>query len=333
MNAVHWICVSNADSGQISLLQRSAEGHLEVRQTLDLGGQLMPMAHSPCGAYVFVARRSDRLAVLTLRLDRQAGRLSLAGESALPASMAYIGLDQSGRFLLAASYHGHRVSVSPVSAEGQVGAPQQILPTGTHAHCIVAAPSNRHVLVACLGADQVLRFGFDAKTGQLTPADSPAWTTAPGAGPRHLRFQGDHVYLLNELDATVQVLAFDAQSGRLELRHTESLLPPGFSGQPWAADLHLTPDGRFLYASERTSSTVAMFAVTDQGAALRKLGHLPTEAQPRGMALCGGDQLLVVGQLSHQLSAYRMDAQTGALELTQRLPLGRNPNWIEVIPP
>lgn len=333
MNAVHWVCVSNADSGQISLLRRLPGGHLEVSQTLDLGGQLMPMAHSPCGAYVFVARRNDPPAALTLRLDRQAGQLSVVSESALPASMAYIGLDQEGRFLLAASYHGHRVSVSPVNDRGQVGPPQQILSTGLHAHCIVAAPSNRHVLVACLGADQVLQFDFDAHTGQLTPADPPAWSTAPGAGPRHLRFRGDHVYLLNELDATLQVLSFDARSGHLKLTHTESLLPPGFSGKPWAADLHLTPDGRFLYASERTSSTVALFAVTDRGAALRKLGHLATEAQPRGMALCGGEQLLVVGQLSHHLSAYRIDAQNGALELTQRLALGRNPNWIEVIPP
>lgn len=333
MSAVYWVCVSNADSGQISLLARGDLGRLEWHQTLDLGGQLMPMAHSPCGQYVYVARRSDPLAVLTLQLDRRAGRLELTGQAPLPASMAYIGLDQSGRFLLAASYHGHQVSVSPIGQQGQVGAPEQVLPTGLHAHCIVAAPSNRHVLVACLGADQVLRFAFDAQTGRLTPADQPAWSSAPGAGPRHLRFHGDHVYLLNELDATVQVLAFDPGSGQMRLRDTHSLLPPGFGGKPWAADLHLTPDGRFLYASERTSSTLAMFEVTHQGGRLRKLGHLATEAQPRGMAVCGGDQVLVVGQLSHHVSAYRIDAQTGVLELTQRLSLGRNPSWIEVLPP
>jgi 6-phosphogluconolactonase len=326
-----WVCVANADSGSISLLWRGPDTVLQWRQTIEVGGQLMPMAHSPCGSWLHVVRRSDPWAVVTLRLDRQAGRLTVIGETALPASMAYISLDHRGRFLLAASYHDHLLSVSPVGSDGRVGPPIQRLAVGRHAHCIVVAPSNRYALAACLGADAVLRFDFDPETGLLEPANRPAWQGAAGSGPRHLRFQGERVFLLNELAATVQMLAFDGQAGQLELLHTESVLPEGFSGTPWAADLHCTPDGRFLYCSERTSSTLALFAVSEGRTALRRLGHLPTEAQPRGMALCGNDQLLVVGQRSDHLSAYRIDRQTGALELSQRLPVGRNPNWIEVI--
>jgi 6-phosphogluconolactonase len=331
MNRPHWICVSNADSGQLIVLRRRSDAGLDIHHTLDLGGQLMPMAHSPGGARLYVARRSEPWAVITLALDQISGRLSVLGETALPASVAYLSLDVSGRFLFAASYHSHLLVVSSIRPDGQVAPAHQIVPTGAHAHCVVASPCNRYVLASCLGSDEVRQYPFDSLGGRLMEAQQTAWRADSGSGPRHLRFFGDRVYLLNELNATVQVLSFDAQEGRLALLQTESILPPGFTGKPWAADLCLTPEGQLLVCSERTSSTLAVFSVSSEGLPLRKLGHAQTEEQPRGIAICAPDQLLVVGQLSNHLSSYRIDLPDGVLRLQQRLPMGRNPNWIEVM--
>jgi len=285
MSAVHWICVSNADSGQVMVLRRDVDAKLSHQHTLDLGGQLMPMA-----------------------------------------------LDRSGRYLLAASYHSHLLSVSTIDDHGRVAPAHQIVPTGPNAHSVLAAPSNRHVMAACLGADEVLCLGFDAQAG-LMQTSPTVWPARAGSGPRHLRFWGDRVFLLNELNATVQVLSFDEHRGQLALLQTESVLPPGFEGKPWAADLCLSADGRLLFCSERTSSTLTVFALDGPGPTLRKLAQVQTEAQPRGIACVGSDQLLVVGQQSDHLSSYRVDAQSGALQVLQRLPMGRNPNWIEVMAP
>jgi 6-phosphogluconolactonase len=326
-----FVFVSHADSGDVHTLALDADGGLRPASTVTLGGTLMPMALSPCGRWLYVARRSEPLAVVTLAIDAFTGQLQALGEAALPGSMACVSTDPSGRWLFAASYPASCVSVSPIADSGIAGAVQQIVPTPPHAHCIVSAPDNRHVLATSLGGDQVLQFRWDATTGQLSRNTPPAWPQRRGAGPRHLRFHpnGRFVYLLNELDATLDVLAFDAAAGTLAHVQTAPTVPPGFSGPPSAADLHLTPDGRWLYTSERTSSTLAAFAVDAGTGGVEPRGHTATETCPRGFAITpDGQHLLAVGQLSHHLSRYRIHPASGSLTLQQRLPMGQNPNWI-----
>jgi len=259
-NAATVVYVSNADSKDISvLLLDAAKGDLALVQTLPVGGQVMPMAVSPDRKFLYAALRSQPYTAASFRIDPVDGRLAPAGTSPLPDSMASIALDRSGRTLFAASYGGHKLSVSPIGRDGVAGAATQVVPTGQNAHAVLADPSNHHLFVTNLGSDAVMQLRFDAATGQVKPNAPPTFSVRPKAGPRHLVFHptGRFVYLLNELDASVDVLAFDAQTGTLSLLQTLSTLPAGFSGKPWAADLRLTPDGRFLYTSERTTSTLA----------------------------------------------------------------------------
>jgi len=154
------------------------------------------------------------------------------------------------------------------------------------------------------------------------------------AGPRHFVFHanGKLVYVLGELDASVYVFDYDAATGQLKERQAVSALPPGFQGKPWAADLHITPDGKFLYGSERTSSTLAGFKVDPANGTLSSVGSVPTEKQPRGFSIDpSGRYLLVVGQLSHGMSSYRIDAESGKLTKLKEYPMGKNPNWIEIV--
>jgi 6-phosphogluconolactonase len=327
------VYVSNADSGDISVLHMAAHGELQLRSTVPVGGNLMPMAISPLQHKLYAARRSDPMAVVSLAIDPQSRDLKSVGEAGLPASMAYVATDTTGRFLLAASYPGHQLTVSPVQHDGTVGAVQQVVPTGPNAHAIMASPCNRYVLATSLGGGELMVYAFNDKTGHLSP--SSTWHARAGAGPRHFRFDpaGRFVYVLNELDGTVDVLAWDAQQGRLNgVQSGVRILPPGFTGKPWAADVHLTPDGRYLYTSERTSSTLAHFAVDAVTGHISPTGHTLVEAQPRGFAIdATGQHLLVVGQLSHHLSRYEVDRETGQLTLRQRLPVGQGPNWVEIL--
>jgi 6-phosphogluconolactonase len=328
-----WVFVSNADSGDVHTLAMAPDGALSPRHVTPLGGTLMPMAQSPCGRWLYVARRSAPQAVITLAIDASTGALHTIGEAAVPGSMAYISLDATGRWLMSASYQDDVVSVSPVLPNGAAGPAQQVIPTGRHAHCILAAPSNRHALATSLGGGQLMQWHFDARSGSLTPNEPAAWRASDGAGPRHLRFHPNRrwVYLLNELDASIDTFDFDEAAGTLQHRQSLSSLPLAFQGEPWAADMHLTPDGRFLYSSERRTHTLAAFAVDAANGQLTLLGHMPTETQPRGFAITpDGQHLLAVGQTSHHLSRYAIDTATGALTLQQRLPVGLNPNWIAI---
>lgn len=327
-----YVYVSNADSGDISVLHMDGGGTLTPQGRVGVGGNLMPMALHPSRRMLYVARRSDPMAAVCLAIDPATGDLRRQGEAPLPASMAYLSTDAAGRFLLAASYPAHQLTVSPIAGDGTVGAVTQVMPTGPNAHAVVFAPTGRHVLATSLGGDAVLVFHFDAEAGRLRPAGH--WQARPGAGPRHLRFdpQGRFVYLLNELDASLDVLAWHPAQARLDPVQTVGTLMPGFAGKPWAADLHLTPDGRHLYTSERTSSTLAHFVVDAGSGRLAAAGHTPVEAQPRGFAIDpSGRQLLVAGQLSHHLGRLTIDPDSGRLRLAQRIPVGQGPNWVEIL--
>jgi 6-phosphogluconolactonase len=332
-NAVAY--VSNADSQDIRVLRLDRDkGAVQALQTVDTGGMVMPLALSPDKRFLYAALRSEPFSVATFAIDPRSGALTRVGTAPLPDSMANIMTDRTGRWLFAASYGGNKVSVSPIGADGIAGAAVSVLPTGKNAHAAIIDAANKNLLVTNLGSDQVLQFGFDAATGKLTPNTPAAFATRAGAGPRHLVFHpdGKHAYLLYELDASLDLLAYDAQHGTLKAVKTWSTLPAGFTGKPWAADLHLTPDGKFLYTSERNSNTIAMWKVDAASGEVTLIGHQPTEKQPRGFQVDStGQWLLAVGQASNGLTAYRIDPVSGKLTAAASLPMGKNPNWVEIV--
>jgi 6-phosphogluconolactonase len=292
------------------------------------------MAVSPDKRFLYAALRSQPFRVVSFAIDGASGKLRKLGEAALADSMANIDTDLTGRWLFAASYPGHKITVNSIDKDGKVGAIQQLIPGIPNAHAIHADAANRFVVATSLGSDSVSSWRFDATTGVLL-ANDPALTKGqPKSGPRHFVWDKAQrfAYLLDELDAQLHVMAWDASSGTLKLLQTRTTLPAGFTGNPWAADLHLTPDGRYLYASERTSSTISAFRVDAATGLLEPLGQTPTEKTPRGFAIdAAGRYLIAAGQESHSVSMHPIDAATGALGAPKRLAVGKNPNWIEIV--
>ncbi|MDP4074651.1 beta-propeller fold lactonase family protein [Acidovorax sp. A1169] len=334
--AATWVYVSNADSQDLSVLEldRSA-GTLKPVETVPLAGMAMPLAVSPDKRVLYVALRSQPFRVVSLAIDPASGKLRKLGEAPLADSMANIDTDATGRWLFAASYPGHKITVNSIGKDGAVGAVQQLIPTAPHAHAIHADAANRHVFATSLGGDNLSAWRFDAETGRLT-AHEPALTTVvpEKSGPRHFVWDRAqrHMYVLNELDAAVHVMAYDAARGTLRSVQRTTALPAGFAGKPWAADLHLSPDGRTLYASERTSSTISSFRVDASTGQLQPLGQVPTEKSPRGFAVdSSGRFLIAAGQESHSLSLHPIDAATGIPGAPTRVPAGKNPNWVEIV--
>ncbi len=324
--------ISCADSGELHTLALDAAGRLHTAQVLDLGGSLMPMVQHPFLPRLYVSRRSDPLAVLTLSIGAD-GRLALLAEAPLPASAPYVSVDRTGRWLMAASYGGNCISIGPIDAQGLPGPASAVLPTRPSAHCIVPDPANRFVYVASLGGDCVHRYRLDATQGILAPTEPATIAMAPGCGPRHLVFNagGTRVYLLNELDASLDVLACDPATGDLQPLQRVSLMPEGAPGEPWAAEVRLSADGRWLLATERRTSTLTAWAVDAQGR-LTLRDRQPVEAQPRGMQVSpDGRHVLVAGQASHQVASLALDPASGALTPCDRIAVGLNPNWIEFL--
>jgi 6-phosphogluconolactonase len=335
--AATFVYVGNADSNEIYVLQLDRQrGDLTVVEKVPIPGiekpgNSTPMSVSPDRRFLYVGTRGEPKIAAGFAIDPASGKLKHVASGPLPDSMAYIATDRTGRFLLGASYPGHKVTVSPIGPPGTVQPAQQVLPDHPNAHSIMADAANRHVLVPTLGNDRVNQFTFDAATGTLAP---PAVAVKAKAGPRHFAFHpgGKLVYVLGELDGAVYVFDYDTATGTLTEKQSVSALLPDFQGKPSAADLHLTPDGKFLYASERTSSTLAGFKVDPAAGTLTPIGSVPTEKQPRGFNIdSSGRYLLAVGQLSHGLSSYAIDPASGKLTKLKEYPMGKNPNWVEIV--
>ena len=330
------VYVSSADAQEIAVLSLDrASGELKPIENVAVGGTVMPLALSPDKRVLYAALRSQPYRVASFAIDAGSGKLRKLGEAALADSMANIDVDRSGRWLFAASYGGHKITVNAIDKDGKVGAVQQLIATEPNAHAIHADASNRFVFATSLGGDNLSSWRFDPASGTLT-ANEPALTSAPAkTGPRHFVWDAAQrrLYLLCELDASLFVYDWDAASGTLREAQRTSALPPGFSGgTPWAADLHLTPDGKFLYASERRSSTLATYRVDAASGRLELVGHVPTEKTPRGFAIDpSGRYLIAAGQDSNGVTVYAIDPASGALSQRNRLALGKNPNWVEIV--
>jgi 6-phosphogluconolactonase len=330
------VYVACADSREILVLRMDAQsGSLSTLERVPVTGTVMPLAIAPSRRFLYASLRSEPFSITSFAIDRKTGLLRPLGQAGVPDQMCYIATDKAGRFLLCASYQGSLLAILPIGPDGVVGTPPiETMATRPHAHAVMTDPGNRFLFASSLGGDIVMQQRFDPETGRVTPNAPAEIATASGAGPRHFLFHpnGRLLYLLNELDATVNAYAFDSATGRLAAIETVSAMPPGATAKPSAADLHVTPDGRFLYASERATSTIAAFRIDSASGRLAPIGNFPTETQPRGFAIDPrGKFLLAVGQQSHHLTVYAIDGASGRLEARERYAMGQNPNWVEIV--
>ncbi|MGB9098875.1 lactonase family protein [Erwinia sp.] len=353
--------VSNADSGTVTGYQLDKEQmKLLPLGTFEAGSKAMSSVVSPDKKKLYVSVRSQpyRVDVFDIQPD---GKLVKAGQSPLAESMAYLSMDKTGQYLLSASYGGDLFSINRILSTGQVEAtPVQVVHTGKRAHAIQVDPTNHYLYVTLLGADQLLQYHFDAATGHVTPNTPPFINIQSEAatGPRHFVMapkrdkQGkQNMYILTEMAGNITRLTLNKDGTATAVENVSSVspkealqrgearpltgdddLPPSHKPRIWQADLHLTPDGRYLYSTERTSSTLSSFSVDPNDGHLTYLTSIKTEQQPRGFAIDKTGRFLIEsGQKSTQLSLYTLNGSTGALTLVGRYPTGKGANWVTMV--
>jgi len=352
-----FVYVSAADDGEILTYALQPDGTLQPGARAKADKLVMPMAVSPDKKRLYAALRSKPYAVAVFGIDSKNGELSLIGKAPLAESFPYISLDRTGRTLFGASYGGHLVSANALGKDGlPTRAEPQVIPTGRNAHSIIIDKTNRWVFVPHLGTDQIFQFKYDAKTGKLASNTPAVVQMKQGTGPRHIILSADNrfAYLLSEMVATVTTLSLDQKTGLLTEVSVANLLPadsklvpgiprgavggPGANQAPrdttndiWASDLHLTPDGKFLFAAERTTSTIAGFSVDPASGKLTYISSTPTEKQPRGFRIHPkGKYMVVSGELSDTISVYAIDG-FGALSLVGKYPTGKDCNWVNIV--
>ncbi len=271
-------------------------------------------------------------AVSAFAVDKSNGNLKLLNQQASEgAAPCYISLDQTGQVALAANYSGGNIVALPRQANGRVNpvvgneqhqgsSVNQNRQAGPHAHCVIPDPKNSFIFAVDLGLDQVLAYRLNLKTAQLTRAAQPAFQAKAGAGPRHLTFHpnGRYAYLINELNSTMTALLYNAANGIFTELQTLSTLPASFTGESFCADVHVSPDGKFLYGSNRGHNSVVVYQIDATLGRLTLVQHVPTGGDwPRNFAIDpSGNILLVANQKSNDIFTFRINRTTGQLTPT-----------------
>ena len=288
-------------------------------------------------------------AVAAYALDPATGQLRLlnlvSSQGSLPC---HISVHPSGGLLAASSYTGGSLTLLPVLADGRVGEASDVhrysgtggdpkRQTQSHVHSAIFAPGGDHLFVQDLGTDKIMQYRIDLAAGKAVPLDPPFLATPPASGPRHLVFHpsGRWAYCITELDNSLLVLDHDRSKGTLSLAQTLSSLPPDFSGKSYGADIHVSPDGAWLYGSNRGHDSLAICRIEVATGRLTLAGWAPTGGNfPRGFALVpGSDLVLVANQNSHHILSFRRDPATGQLLPTGARQEQHKPVCIAFYPP
>jgi 6-phosphogluconolactonase len=269
----------------------------------------------------------------SLKIDPQTGALTDATLAPAGFNPTYITLDKTGRWLLSASYSEGVTAVSKVLNGVVEGKPVQVVETGKKAHAVQVSPDNRFAFVPHVGElNKVEQFRFDAATGTLGSNNPPYMPGGKGQGPRHFQFHpnGKWAFFVNEQGKSVTLCDYDARRGTMKSRQTVSTVPADWDlSQGSCADIHVSADGRFVYASNRGHDSLAMFAVDRADGSLTSLGQVATVKTPRSFCLTPGDgYVIAAGEDAASLIVYRRDARTGKLNPLETYRCGEGPAWI-----
>jgi len=301
------------------------------------------VAISPDEKYVYAvhedAKKGKGGEISAFAFDKQTGILALINQQPTEGDHpCYVEVDNSGKWIFAGNYSSGSLSVLPVNADGSLGtATTHITHTGTgpnksrqekpHVHCTKISPDNKWLYVPDLGIDKVMIYAFDELTGKLNPGTQPFAKSQPGAGPRHITFHpnGKYVYLIEEL--TGHVVTYQYQNGQLKLLQRTSSLPRGQKGYAGSADIHVSPDGKFLYASNRGDfNNIAIFKIDKNTGKTSILGFQPTLGKtPRNFNFDpSGNYLLVANQDTDEIVIFKRNTNTGLLTDTEkRIEVGK----------
>ncbi|MBS1598089.1 MAG: lactonase family protein [Bacteroidetes bacterium] len=294
------------------------------------------LAIAPNGKYVYSVNESGKIGeVSAFEFDRGTGRLHFINkQSSGGADPCYISIDKTNKWAVVANYTGGSLAALPINADGSLAPLAQLIQhtgsgfnkerqDGPHVHSAVFSADQHFLFSADLGLDKEFIYHFNpAKKEPLSGAKDSTVAVEVGSGPRHFVFHPTkpYAYLLDEMSGTVEAFSYTNTTGGLKHFQRISSHPSDFKGALGSADIHISPNGKFLYASNRgDENTITIYAIDANGKLTLK-GFQPVLGQtPRNFMIDpSGHFLLVANQQSDNVVIFSINQQTGLLKATGR---------------
>ncbi|WP_340105977.1 lactonase family protein [Rhodohalobacter sp. 8-1] len=313
---------------------RESGGMTQIQTVSDRPGPNFQAIH-PGGKYLYsvsgdaFSENIEHGTISAYQVDSQTGMLQLINEQSVEGrGTAHVSVDPLGEFAYVSNYSEGNLSVFTISENGGVSEAVDVVQhegssvnerrqNAPHVHSIIPSADGRFIYVSDLGTDQIVIYEVDRTTGELSPAEVPYVESTPGSGPRHFTIHpgGEFAYSAEELSSTVAVFSVNQNNGALEEIQRITMLPEGYDGNNSAADIHLSPDGGFLYASNRGHDSLVIYRVDAETGALTPAGHEPTRgSHPRNFMIDQlGEYVLVANRDDDNVVVFNRDQETGQL--------------------
>lgn len=287
------------------------------------------VAVSPDKNNLYAVTGDNKITAFRIGADKKLTYLN--SQSSEGANPCHVSVHPSGKMAFAANYTGGSFTAYTLAADGKLNAPayqEQYSGTGpntkrqekAHAHFAAATPDGKYVFVTDLGSDKVMNYMADVKTGKLIPNPAqPFFAAKPGSGPRHLVIHpsGKSLFLLNELEATLTSCTIDKQGKIAEVK-TYPTLPSDFQGTNTSSAIHLHPNGKFVYVSNRGHNSISAFRIGEAGALEMVDQQTKSIATPRDFNIDpSGKFMVVANQTADNLVVYDVDSATGKFTFRQ----------------
>ena len=296
--------------------------------------------------FVYSVTEGKESKISSLAFDSKTGELKLLNSQPSGSNgPTYVSVDARGKYVFAANYGGGSVTALPVESDGTLGPDIQdikhegksIARKKPFVHSVIVSPDNKYVLTADLGTDKINIYRFNARNRPqaLSAAIQPFAILDPGAGPRHITFHPNKKFLYAVTEINSKVYAFKYKKGHLSQIQSVSLVPEGFAGPGHGADIHVSADGKFLYASTRsTLNEIAVFSIDQKTGMLSLVAKQPSFGKSsRTFDIDpSGNWLLSTSQVTNEIIVFKRDQETGKLTPTgQKLQIDK-PSLLRFVP-
>jgi 6-phosphogluconolactonase len=288
------------------------------------------LAVSPNQKFVYVVEETANGKINAFQLNEETGQLTLLNSQKVSGDYpCHVAVDKTGKWVLAGNYGSGNFSIFPVQADGSLGSASQTVQhegksintnrqEAPHVHSINIGKNNQDVFVLDLGIDKIMAYQLDSKTGKIASAKPPFVEIKAGAGPRHFAFHPKKEYAYAILELTSEIATFSYKASTLVPLQTISTLPTDYKAENSCADIHISPDGKFLYGSNRGHNSIALYSIHPKTGKLSLVQHQPVMGEmPRNFAIDpSGNFVLVANQKSDNLTIFKRDKKTGILTYT-----------------
>ncbi len=313
----------------------NASGKLSVQDSIPCPGGPASMAFSSNHKFLYVSERETN-SFSAYRVDKKTGRLKFINRIQAVNNPVNLEVDKAGKFLLTVYYHSGQAAVYGINKDGSLkDSPIQVISGFVNPHAIHLNQANKLAYITDKGGDKIYCYSFDSSSGVLTEIKNADVITPKGTEPRHFILDELHnrMYVINETANSVTVYSYMPETGVISKLQELSTLPSGGRNESKSADIHLSPDSRFLYASNRGHNSIAVYRINKNSRLLHLQGIYPTISKPRSFAFNStGRYMIASDESGTQIAIHKVDQADGTLSPMKKVTVGEQPFWVLTLP-